>query len=234
MPPTPYQGYQPQPAPMMYNGASQQFATFDTPSKREANIHEDSLPAMPTWSSATTRQVEDHRQPQNRGMEMGRIPPQPRQARGAYSQLPPSSPIREEYHQFQPQHSDLGAQRLDQHQNYNYNDFQDTPLSPAPTYYSTVPPAGTYRSTPQHTMSPPPQQNHYANSAPYPSSRESTLFESQSNNQSYAPSSISPPPAFNHTPYQTYQPPQQDSQGVRAPSLLMVGRKPVPNSYREV
>ncbi|KAJ9650288.1 hypothetical protein H2198_010409 [Neophaeococcomyces mojaviensis] len=231
--PTPYHGYQPQPAPMMYNGNGPQFATFDAPSNRDIKTNEDSLPAMPSWSNATTRQVEDHSQRQGHNMEMGRMQAQPQRTRGAYSQIAPSSPVREDYPQSQHHASDLGAQRLDQHRNHSYDEFQETPLSPAPTYYSTVPPAGTYRSTPQNTVSPPPQ-NHYANAAPYPSSRESTLFESQSNSQSYAPRSIAPPAAPSYSPYESYQSPQQDPHGAHTPSLLMVGRKPVPNSYREV
>ena len=89
MPPTPYGGYQPAPAPMAY-GAPQfapqyapQFATFDDPSRK---IHEDSLPPMPSWDTAAKRRVEDTSDlpPHNPNgdLEMGRLDPHAQGMRG--------------------------------------------------------------------------------------------------------------------------------------------------------
>ena len=210
--PTPYQGYQPQPSPMMYNNHGPQFATFDAGTKN-ARIHEDSLPAMPSWDNAATRKVEDHSQPHGSNMEM--------------EHMLPHSPVREQpYGHHQPYTSDLGAQRLDQQG--HANDYYDAPLSPAPTYYSTVP-AATGAVAPSNRDRFVPQQNHQSDRgfspsvAPYPSSRESTQF---------MPQGVAPPSASSYSPYQS--PPLQYNDGARPPSLLQVGRKPVAGSYREV
>jgi len=212
--PTPYQGYQQQPLPMMYNNNAPQFATFDAGAKGRG-VHEDSLPAMPSWDNAATRRVEDRSHPRDSDMEMERMLPQ--------------SPVREQPHgQNQSYTSDLGAQRLDQRG--AANDYYDTPLSPAPTYYSTAPVAAA-AAAPSNRDHFSPQQNYHNTSydrgfspsvAPYPSSRESTQF---------TPQSTSPPSAPAYSPYQL---PSQQSDGARPPSLLQVGRKPVAGSYREV
>lgn len=260
--PTPYMGYQPQPGPMMYANNGPQFATFDTGNKRNATVHEDSLPAMPSWDTATTRRVEDHtpqpqpqsqpqpqRRPLRNDMEMERMLP--------YNQVP-VSPVRESpYASRSPVHespytSDIGVQNQTMHSQYNNNDYYDTPLSPAPTYYSTVP-AGAPMTAGARTMSPPnQQQQHYARtmsppqhydtgyqqhqartvspsqdygsdhqsmigSAPYPASRESTQFGA----------------GYSTSQYNQQVQTEQES-GVRPPSLLQIGRKPVPGTYREV
>ena len=239
--PTPYQnGYQPQ-SNMMYNSAGPQFATFDAGNKRSANIHEDSLPTMPSWDNAQTRRVEDHTpQPRGTDLEMERMLPA----------HPPVSPVRES-----PYHSDIGAQRLGQHQQHSANaDYYDPPtqpLSPAPTYYSTAPMAGALAPAPHTRFSP--QQDHYDNSysqnynsnvAPYPSSRESTQFAATRNvpqSQNYSPYDSQPvqyhatramSPPQNHETYQTQYVDQ--ASGARPPSLLQIGRKPIAGSYREV
>lgn len=202
--PTPYQGYQPQPGPMMYNHNGPQFATFDAGNKRSANIHEDSLPAMPSWDNAPTRRVEEPTlsQQQQRArddMEMERMLPYGQSQR---------SPTHES-----PYASDLGAQNQTSRGGYN-NDYYDAPMSPAPTYYSTAPagaPAatGARALSPQHTYDT--GYNGGAGGAPYPSSRESTQFGAG---------------------YNYYQ--QQQGSSVRPSSFSQVGRKPVAGSYREV
>ncbi|MCJ1369567.1 hypothetical protein MMC20_000779 [Loxospora ochrophaea] len=50
----PYQGYQPTPAPPMYNEPPQ-FARFDV--SRKNPINEDALPAMPSWDNASSRKI---------------------------------------------------------------------------------------------------------------------------------------------------------------------------------
>ena len=213
MPPTPqpYQGYQPPAQPMMYNNGPQ-FATFDAGNKRSANP--DALPSMPSWDTAATRRVEDtsHR---DASMEMEHMLPH----------NIPTSPVRGQHQQYS---SDLGAQRLDQQQRGAANEFYDTPLSPAPTYYSTAP-AGAIAHQTRHQFSPSHENYDYNSTRPYPSSRESTQFASSSRAMS--------PPTQNgysayHSPTPTYEMPQ--AQGARPPSLLQVGRKPVAGSYREV
>lgn len=229
--PTPYTGYQPPSAPMMYNHTGPQFATFETGTKRSANDHEDSLPAMPSWENATTRRVEDTSpHPHGSDVEMEHMLPQSQHHA-------PTSPVHERpYSQTQAYSSDLGAQRLDQQAGY-HNNYYDTPqpLSPAPTYYSTVPNhnIGVAVAPPPHDhFSPQHDQYHHpydnrdmtGSVAPYPSSRESTQFT--------AHRSISPPSAPSYSPYQSL--PLEQSQGNRPPSLLQVGRKPVAGTYREV
>lgn len=223
--PTPYQGYQPQ-SNMMYNGNGPQFATFDAGNKRSANVHEDSLPTMPSWDNAPTRRVEDHTpQPRGSDMEMERMLPH----QGA------TSPIRDS-----PYQSDLGTQRLGQHQQHAQTDYYDPPtqpLSPAPTYYSTAPPmAGAL-----HDRFSPPQNDYHdtsynngnrgytPNPTPYPSSRESTQFA-----QSRAMSPPQHQDQYNYNSYPSQSQNYEQPQDVRPPSLLQVGRKPVAGSYREV
>ncbi|KAK5098244.1 hypothetical protein LTS08_006377 [Lithohypha guttulata] len=207
--PTPYQGYQPHFQPMMYNGP--QFATFDAGNKRSAPIHEDSLPAMPSWDNAQTRRVQD-------------TPSQPRGSEVEMEHMLPQSPIRE-YH-----NSDLGTQRPNRPEGLNNNYYNNEPLSPAPTYATTAPMAGAF-SNQQHDRFSPRLQHHDnpfdtgipSNNAPYPSSRESVQFAAQR--------SMSPHMA----PYNPYNSPSYDQpQAGRPPTLLQVGRKPVAGSYREV
>lgn len=239
--PTPYQGYQPQ-NNMMYNGNGPQFATFDAGNKRSANIHEDSLPTMPSWDTAQTRRVED-RSPQPRGadMEMERMLPQ----------HTPASPIRDSPYQSAPYQSDLGAQRLGQHhqqqQQQEYYDPPNQPLSPAPTYYSTAPPMAGALHAPQqheyHDTSYNSNTNYSAqttgytpNATPYPSSRESTQFAQsramsppQHEQQNYS-SYQTPAPNYEQAQASHYELPQDN----RPPSMLQPGRRPVAGSYREV
>lgn len=150
---------------MMYQPNQPQFATFDASSKR---IHEDSLPAMPSWDTAQTRRVENDSQ----DMEMKDLEHQAsagqsqRLSRTARMYAPVDneqiSPVHSPYHEpqndymhgaAQPYGSDLGAQRLNQNP-YSHTDasYNRAPLSPAPTY-STLP-APTY-----HTQQPQPPMN---------------------------------------------------------------------------
>lgn len=223
--PTPYQGYQPPAQPMMYNGP--QFATFDTGNKRGAAVHEDSLPAMPSWDNAQTRQV-----------ERTSLPPPARGDNMEMERMLPQSPAREHYT------ADIGAQSLrQQHPGANNDYYNDTPLSPAPTYRTTATPigAGAYSQSHHDRFSPQPQRDHFSpqpqhnqfsspynsntGSAPYPASRESVQYGSHRG--------MSPPSAPSYTSYNStvYEP---EHQGVRPPSLLQAGRKPAAGSYREV
>lgn len=250
--PTPYTGYQ-APPPMFHN-TGPQFATFDAGNKRSANVHEDSLPAMPSWNNAATRRVEDT-SPQQSGvdMEMERMLPQS-QSHAAMSPVHSPSPV-----QSQRYASDIGVQRMNHQQSYDdgYRDAPAQPLSPAPTYRSSIPnlppnPQNSYHHD-SYSNSPTQYHSNYDNPpvntgvAPYPSSRESVQFTpSRIMSPSAVPAYTSYQPASheqyqqqqtNHEQYQhinhAYQSPNQTQyQDTRPPSLLQVGRKPV--NYREV
>jgi len=225
MPPTPYGGYQPAPAPMAYGPppaayGAPQFATFDDPSRK---INEDSLPPMPSWDTATKRRVEDTSPNPNGDLEMGRLEPQPVGMRGGYNSVPngPLSPQAGLYSHNngmnQSYNSDLGAQRMAPNGN-EYDSFQAVPLSPPPTYRSnSVAPVSTSDKFMSGTASPSPAEYN----------RQQTYQQS-----SYAPSITST----------RYEPPQQQyaayggQQQYQAepPSFLQPGHRGGNQSYREV
>ena len=254
MPPTPYSGYQPTPNPMTYRGAPST-ATFDVSSGKK--INEDSLPAMPSWDTAQTRRIEEK---PREDVEMGRLPPiqtQPQRTRNGYDQVPngpisPTSPTYSQNSYFathpQNQNSDLGAQRMGPYDNYD-----DTPHSPAPTYHTTQP--ATDRFVPGAAAASPysyQNQHQQAQSTYAPSSTQYQATDFASTHNSYAPQlspyynhSVSPPPmhgarspSFGNNSYSPYggglSPPTQDTGYARPPSLLQIGRKAVPGSQREV
>lgn len=73
--PAPYQGYQPANGPHSY--APPQYAQFEVGRSRNATggkVNEDSLPSMPSWDTATNRQVMEESHDQD--VEMGKIDPQ--------------------------------------------------------------------------------------------------------------------------------------------------------------
>ncbi|RVX71357.1 hypothetical protein B0A52_04931 [Exophiala mesophila] len=242
MPATPYGGYQPQPAPAPmtygYPPPAAQFATFDEPSRK---VNEDSLPAMPSWDTATKRRVEDTSipadQPQNGDLEMGRLDSQSQRMRGGYNTVPnaPLSPMspnpQGDYFQndstiHQGYHSDLGMQRIDSQSNTRYDGFQSVPLSPPPTYRTD-------------SIAQPSISDKFATGAASPSPAD---YDRQTSYQHHQPST--------YAPSTTYEPAQQDYQQdyqqnyqpynsqqqyqTRPPSFLTPGRKPVNGSYREV
>ena len=217
MPATPYNGYQPPPASMMYSGP--QTATFDSGNKK---VNEDSLPAMPSWDNARTHHVEDEHKIHD--LEMGRLnapqAPQSRMSRGSgYNQVPqgPMSPTAPAYgpaaagyfNQQQGMHSqsDLGSQRMGAGQ--QYSDLQHQPLSPAPTYRTNPQTANSDRFAPGAT-SPSPYQ--YQNQSQHNFSDAQTNYAPSTSTRyeatDYAPTyrtSVSPPPqqqyhqSFNHS-----------------------------------
>ena len=219
--PAPYPGYQPAPPPPAYEFP--RFATFDAPSKG-AVIHDDSLPAMPSWENATSKRIERY---SHNDLEMGRLESQGAHgavlpgipgSRGGYAQVPPQSPTDhgpDIYRGAQTTHpygSDLGAQRLATHDtgypgysstaNATYDSAQDRPFS-AP--YESQNALGTYGRSPvsptQHTLAP-------------LTSTTSTRYE----------------PTEYQAPSTSYNSANQQ----RPPSLLQVGRKPVSGSAREI
>ncbi|KAL2392348.1 hypothetical protein ABEF93_001667 [Exophiala dermatitidis] len=233
VPPTPYGGYQPTPAPMSYGNPNMpQFATFDDPSSKK--INEDSLPPMPSWDTATKRRVEET--DAHGDVEMGRLEAQSQRMRGGYNSVPtgPMSPSslhpQGEYpnngltHSY---HSDLGAQRLAPNGS-RYESFQSVPLSPPPTYRTTSnAPSITADRFISGAASPSPNEHYHQphdfhqQPSTYAPSSFSTRYEPQPD---YAPSRISMPAPYN--PQAEYQ--------ARSPSYLQTGRKPVSGSFREV
>jgi len=234
MPPTPYGGYQPPPAPMAYgaNPNTPQFATFEEPNKK---INEDSLPPMPSWDAAVKRRVEDQSEPLNPSkegdLEMGRLASQQQRMRGGYNSVPngPMSPVPphpqgEYFDNSQSYNSDLGDQRMYSH---GHNNFQSVPLSPPPTYrsHSNAPSVASDRFMARAASPNASEFNH----RPYPSHQPSSYAPSGISTRyeaptDYAPSRISMPDPYNGQ--QQYQ--------TRPPSFLQVGRKPINGSMREV
>ena len=204
-----------------YRGVPQT-ATFED-SKR----HADSLPAMPSWDTATSRRVEDYSQPQTKGMddmEMGAMGSYNTGRRGydhvAAEPMSPTGPVPGNFGSTptHAQHADLGAQRM----NNGYSNYASVPLSPAPTYQSQAPAASDRFMT--GAASPAPHQYQQNTSSYAPSS---TNYENDYSapNHSQAPSYS----AYNNTSSTAY-----DTGYARPPSLLQVGRKAVPGSMREV
>lgn len=239
----PYQGYQPAPNPPAYEPP--RFATFDAPSKN-GNIHEDSLPAMPSWDSATSRRVEDHTAHED--MEMGVIGPgagaqAAHENGGRYNQIPdqlasPYGTGPAEYrgaNVTQPYGSDLGAQRLaTEDAGYGSGAFAGTSYAHGPSYSD--------RSPHDETSS-------YGGAAPYRSSAQPGYFQQQPQQHESRFHGSSPAPTYQtYAPTQPYSPTDSTRYApttamgsmhvsptdVRPPSLLQVGRKPIPGSGREV
>lgn len=249
MPPTPYSGYQPAPAPMAYGNPNiPQFATFDNSS---AKVNEDSLPPMPSWDNAATKRVEDHSQPAhqtaNGDLEMGRLDTQlPQRMRGGYNSVPngPISPVspnpQAEYftntgmsHSY---NSDLGAQRINP-TGQGYDNFDAVPLSPPPTYRSN---SNTHSLASDRFLvgaaSPSPndynRQQHQQQSFEY---QQPTSYAPSAPSTRYEPSDAdySSNTMNMHSPYNG-QPDRDQHYQARPPSFLQVGRKPVTGSFREI
>jgi hypothetical protein len=227
----PYQGYQPAPNPPAYEPPK--FATFDAPSKN-GKIDEDSLPAMPSWDTAASRRIEDTSADED--MEMGSLgtgagPQIAHENRGHYSEISdyPASPHGNgpaDYRGANMTHlygSDLGTQRLAA-EGTGYPGYGSGPTAGAshmqgpsydgPSPYRSGAQAG-YFQEPQdasfHASSPAPTYHTYPPTQPY----------SPTDSTRYAPTTAIG--SMNVSPTQ-----------VRPPSLLQVGRKPLPGSGREV
>lgn len=260
--PAPYAGYQPAPAPMAYgNPNTPQFATFDDPSKK---ANPDSLPPMPSWDTASTRRVEDTREPVHAGpngdLEMGRLDTQPQWTRNGYNAVP-NGPISPSFSRPQGEYfanqgmshgydADLGVQRMGQNST-GYENFRQVPLSPPPTYRSN---SNTPSITSDRFMASAPspgmaynQQRHN----PYPSDHSAQFnqpppqqhqpYPSNSPTR-YAPSSMStryeaPTDYASSRVSMPGMPERQNGQGPysgQAPNFLQAGRKPINGSVREV
>ena len=244
----PYQGYQPAPAPPVYEPP--RFATFDAPSNT-GKIHEDSLPAMPSWDTASSRRVEDHSLTEDMemgnlgshaGQQTGVVATGARMGRGGYSQISDQaqSPYGNgpaEYRGSDITHnygSDLGAQRL------AADETGHSAYTAAPGIASPYLQNGPYGGTGSHS-----QMSPYREVSPYAPNHQLSPDRAQS----YFPPSSPPRAPANYGPYNPtqpvyapystaestrYAPTTTDGSGVRPPSLLQAGRKPIQGSSREV
>lgn len=224
MPPTPYGGYQPAPAPMAYGApqyAAPQFATFDEPSRK---INEDSLPYMPSWDTAAKRRVEDTSPHPNDDLEMNQLNPHAQGQRNGYDSVPhgPLSPQPGVYADNTGMHqsysSDLGSQRMASNGN-DYNSFQAVPLSPPPTYRSNSVAPSTSDKFISGAASPSPGE--YSRQQTYQHQQPSSYAASMTSTRYEAPQ----PDYGAYNGQQQYQQP---------PNFLQPGRHPVNGSYREV
>ena len=215
----------------------------------------------PHGDTAQTRREEIPPE-KHQDVEMGHLPPvrtQPnRMFSNGYNQVPagpmsPTSPTHSQnsYFATHPQNNaDLGVQRMGPY------DYDDTPHSPAPTYATNPPPNTDRFIAGAASAAPYSYQNKHAESSYAPSSTQYQASDFASTHNPYAPQpspyqshSISPPPmhgarspssggnSYLNTLYGSgaVSPPAMDNgNGARPPSLLMIGRKAVPGSQREV
>lgn len=214
-----YGGQYQSPAPPMY-GAGQwrgyrgapQTATFDAPGKKQ-NYNEDSLPAMPSWNTATSRHelVQEEEDVEMRKMDQT----QPQYNNAAQSQ-PFLAGTAQPYHEQNSteryynarDEADIGNMQSNPYQDYdNHQQFATSPVA-------TPGPQTNYAQTgyQQANYNPPNYQSY--------SSPQSTVYE-----PNYAPSV---PPSY-HTAAPPISPPPMSP-----PSGLVPGRKPVQGTYRDV
>jgi len=207
---------------------------------------------MPSWDSATSRRVEDHTAHED--MEMGIIGPetgtQVAHANGGhYNQIPeqPASPYGigpAEYRDANVTHpygSDLGAQRLA---------ADDAGYAGYAGYASGALPGTSYAHGQSYSdRSPRLETSPYDEAAPYRSSAQPGYFQQPPDQRESRFPASSPAPTYQtYAPTQPYSPTDSTRYAptttmgsmhvsptdVRPPSLLQVGRKPIPGSGREV
>lgn len=248
--------YRPPPGPPVYRGA--QVARFNSPtSPPAAKVNEDALPAMPSWNDAVTRRVEDD-SPQD-AMEMEPLNPahqdyQRVQSPGRFNSpgqmgVPPirtqtsspgyfhaSSPYDDER---QYNHGSSGP--YNQHGSSGpYNQGTTSPYDLANDYsprsFSRPMPRNQapYSSQPQYSTMPTAMSPSTEIPRHLPYRQPSPGISSMPPPPSYR--GISPnPPTSPPPPFSATNPvPLEVSDPGRPPSILQSGRKPVPNSYRDV
>ncbi|THC97734.1 hypothetical protein EYZ11_002781 [Aspergillus tanneri] len=254
--------YKTTPAPPVYRGA--QVAHFDSPSNHSAGkYNEDALPAMPSWDNAVTRRVEDTDHHQD-AMEMEPLNPSnqathrtPSASRpngggyngvgyhggdyndsghaeggydgAGYAAVPPArtgtpSGLHAEprAHGYASPSPVVGSSSPIHQYDQPYNDYShgnswnqtpsvSAPYATQPQYMSTGPAVSVDRPIPYRQ--------------PSPGFNKTPVYRGMSPS---IPST--PPPPFTSTaaPY------EMTADAGRPPSLLQSGRKPAPNSYRDV
>jgi len=225
-PPAAYHGYQPAPPPPSYEPP--RFAQFDV--SRNGKVHDDALPPMPSWDTASQRNVpERHREEE---LEMGRLDPLAAQKAPMLANVAPppragyaeadSSPVHSPYqHQGGFQGGDL-ARPYGQEQSPT-----------AYTGYARPPPSVQGRNAAAFGG----PQAYGGSAQPQAFGGYGSGYGQQQGYSTYSPSmSTRYEPSMNYqqqsgVTYNSRSPqPQQSS---APPSLLQVGRKPVQGSWRD-
>ncbi|KAJ0419413.1 hypothetical protein BJY00DRAFT_286024 [Aspergillus carlsbadensis] len=241
-------GYQSTQALPTYRGA--QVARFDTPSSPgHSKVNEDALPAMPSWDSAVTRRVEDTT-PHSESVEMEplnpasrpphRTPSAPRMNAGmnvgGYGAPPPiRTAPQNDYFPDSQGYDDQNPYDYRSHgpgrnpaSPYDQQPYDQQPYRDHTNYHAISPPANAY-SQPQYpigvAVSPTTEMNR-----PIPYRQPSPGFSTQPPSYRGMSPSVpsSPPPPFHMVTNHEVSDPG------RPPSLLQSGRKPAPNTYRDV
>jgi hypothetical protein len=250
----PNQGYQPAPAPPAYEPP--QFATFDTPSKN-GQIHEDSLPAMPSWDTAASRRVEDHSPHED--MEMNNMDPRPgqttgvvpshrRTSRGGYSQVS-EQPAPSTFGNYPSSYSGSG---VGQRQSYRNDIADERLLGQQPGYgHAHAPYSGSnqYGQNGHYSGNPYSPQSPHGAGSPYSPARDNyDAFQPQLTSPlngnapwsgNFPPtqtsqSPFSPVESTRYAPTSVLTPAMPSPSHDRPPSPLQVGRRPVQGSSKEV
>lgn len=212
--PAPYQGYQPAPPPPSYEPP--QFARFDV--SKKGKVNDDALPAMPSWDTASERKIPKVEQHADEDMEMGRLDP-------LHAQQAPMLAAHNGTTSPRPGHAEMDSSPYRQHGGYDGGDLG----SPYGRQESGVAYGGAYPQRHGQWQQQQPQQafgRGYGGRSGYEAytPSESTEFEPPSVAQRgdggvYSPASL---------------PAGRQYADVRPPSGLQVGRKAVPNSWRDV
>ncbi|KAI9803757.1 MAG: hypothetical protein M1825_001637 [Sarcosagium campestre] len=246
-----YGGYRPPPGPPAYEPP--RFAHFESSHGQGGKIHEDSLPAMPSWETAQSKKVMDE-SARHDDVELGRLDPATGQSApmlGAASKIHGYG--EDGSHQHSPQPSPYNPPGdYENFSNHNHHHAQTAYSSqgsfghaaPAAAYAQDTGYRGAagYGAGFQPARSPPPQSN-YNNGAAAgyynPPTRMAGAASPPSQQAMYSPV-ISPvaytTPEFNQprtqSPYRAYSPHQNGQrqptspQDMNAPASLIPGRKP--------
>lgn len=240
-------GYRAPPGPPVYRGA--QVARFEsTTSPAPAKVNEDALPAMPTWNDAVTRRVEDNSHQDT--MEMEPLNPAQQDYQRVQSPRRFNSPGQMDVPPVRTQTSSPGyfhaSSPYDDERLYGHDSsgtYNQSTTSPYDRAYHDYSPqnfsqsmtrnAAPYSSQTQYSNMPTalspsaevPRHLPYRQPSPGMSSMPPPSYRGMSPNPP-----TSPPPPFSAT----NPVPLEVSDPGRPPSILQSGRKPAPNSYRNV
>ncbi|KAI9732819.1 MAG: hypothetical protein M1834_003757 [Cirrosporium novae-zelandiae] len=212
----PYQGYQPAPPPPTYEPPK--FAQFDANAKNGGNtIHEDSLPVMPSWDASPAKRVETLDHPQQ-DMEMGHLNRQSVQATPILNSSA-SSPL-------------VGYGQVGHSSISPGNPYQAPVSNPFQTPNSMYTTSGNVNNGGYFDQS---AQNNYTPTGGFSNDYNNNQFPPEQprhttpapSYHTYAPSDA----GYGAPAYGASSPPQNSA---RPPSLLQIGRKPAPGTWRDV
>lgn len=213
--PVPYnQPYQYQSAAPPQYTAGPQYAQFDAPSKGGyRSVNEDSLPAMPGWEDATSRQIEDHDHREDEAVEMSKLGTHTQQTQPMLPRVTMTS-VDSPYGRDDQYTGDLGVPQRGYGQQQNPYTYNPAPVSPvyAQQNYPAYPPA--QNDYPRTSYAPQLTTNYgYNRVSAHDNPVSPSVYSSHAENE-YAPRA---PPSYHS----------------RAPSQG-IGRKPVQGSWREI